>query len=235
MNLISIMLSIRYNTRPCMLVLLKMKRMILFYKLIFIILLAFLSVACVTRSIPNVSKQEQESLWANRQLDLAQITAFQASGSLTYFSEETRHYGRFFIQQQRPNEYQLKLTTPIGTSIFSLIVTPYLAELTDNDGNQYIDENVERLMLRLTGIDMPLNMLHNWLIGLSNDKLNDLIDEEGRLIKTNLQQNGQIWDVSISKYSTAQSSNRKIDLPAIIELTKPQSKVQLKINNWKLN
>ncbi|WP_392562445.1 lipoprotein insertase outer membrane protein LolB [Orbus sturtevantii] len=180
-------------------------------------------------------EQSQQTARQNHQHALSTLVAYQATGSMSYITSSSKYYGRFFINQFSDNQYQLKLTTPVGSPIFSLTVTPYLAELTDRDGKKYTDENVERLMAKLTGMDIPFKSLHNWFKGLSNNLNQDKWDAQGRLATTTLSQDNQNWLLTISKYTTYRLANKNIDLPARIEMVNKNNRLKMTINNWKLN
>lgn len=202
--------------------------------LLFTLLLSCLITACsFTHNTPITENQSQLKL--QRQNQLKHITAFQITGSLSYFAEKSRYYGRFYLKQTSYNNYQLKLTTPIGTSIFSLNVTPSYAEYTDNKGKTYHDVNAEQLMKNITGMDMPLKTMTKWLIGYSNDLATDKFDNAGRLLNSKLLQANQTWDISFNKYNKVRFSGSNIDLPTIIELNNSNNKLRLTISNWKLN
>lgn len=211
-----------------------MKLLQRFFKLNIIVLFSVIASACITNQHAN-DNQEPAVLWQQHQHDLMKINTFQLNGSLAYFSAKTRYYGRLFINQSAPNTYDIKLTSPVGTSIFSLVVTPYMAELTDSDGAKYRDENVEQLVDRLTNMKIPLKALSQWLIGFADNSANDQINTSGLLYKTTLNQANQTWNMTISKYTTARLANNTIELPSVIELVNHDDKLRLTINNWKLN
>lgn len=212
----------------------KMHLFIKFYRAITLSCIAVMMIACT--SIPkDLTPESQQNAWKTHQQSLSHLTAFQANGSLSYVSGSTKYYGRFFINQATDNEYQLKLTTPVGTSMFSLTVTPYLAELTDKDGKKYIDENVDRLMAKLTGMNIPFKSLHNWFKGYSDNPQNDMLDSQGRLFKTTLSQSNQNWLLTIAKYETYRANNNSLDLPSSIELSNKNDKLKVTINHWKID
>ncbi|XKM14446.1 lipoprotein insertase outer membrane protein LolB [Orbaceae bacterium ac157xtp] len=202
-------------------------------KRISLIALTCLMVACVSDK-EQLNNNQIETLWHNQQVELKKIQQFQANGSLAYISGKTRNYARFSIFQSNKNEFQLKVSTPIGTHLFTITSSQYLAEFVDNQGNRYTDENVERLISRLAGMDLPLSTLNNWLIGLSDSPNNDILDNQGHLNKTKVTQNGLEWLLTINKYTTVQNGRKQIDLPTDIVLNQKEQKVRIKIDKWKL-
>ncbi|WP_392563983.1 lipoprotein insertase outer membrane protein LolB [Orbus wheelerorum] len=211
-----------------------MHLLVKFYNIIVLFLIVTLITACSNTGL-GLNQKSQQTANEKHQQQLSNLTAYQAIGSLSYVTDRSKYYGRFFINQISDNQYQLKLTTPVGTSIFSLTVTPYLAELTDRDGKKYTDENVERLMTKLTGMNIPFKSLHNWFKGMSNNLATDKFDAQGHLIKTTLPQDDQKWLLTINKYNSYPLANNTIYLPASIELVNKNNKLKMTINNWKLN
>lgn len=198
-------------------------------KYAFILVLPFIITACQINKPKDTASIEQQ--WKTHQQILEQINTFRVHGSIAQTSETSRNYGRFFISQQSVNHFEVKLTTPVGTTILTLKSEPDFAELIDKNGNHYKDINIETLMKKVSNVNVPFNSLHNWLKGYSNS-LNDKLDSLGRLASTNFMQNNNQWNLNISKYSTYTYQNQKIDLPAIIELHHNDEHIRLKINNW---
>ncbi|WP_294912560.1 lipoprotein insertase outer membrane protein LolB [uncultured Gilliamella sp.] len=199
-------------------------------KYVFIFILPFILSACqTTKYQTNVSVEQQ---WQNHKQVLAQINSFQVNGSIAHIETKTKSYGRFHITQQSENYYDVKLTTPVGTNILTLKSEPNYAELIDNNGVRYHDVNVELLMKKISNVNIPLNSLHNWLKGFSDDSQADKIDSSGRLSSTSFMQNNNKWSLKISSYATYTYKNKKIDLPAIIELSHDDELIRLKISNW---
>ncbi|OCG59585.1 lipoprotein insertase outer membrane protein LolB [Gilliamella sp. GillExp13] len=199
-------------------------------KYIFVFILPLLITACqITKSQNNTSIEQQ---WQIRQQNLKQINTFQVKGSIAYISDKSRNYGRFLIAQQSTDNYQVKLTSPIGSNILTLNAEPNYAQLVDKDGRNYQDTNVENLMKKISNVNIPLNSLHNWLKGFSDNINTDKLDSSGRLLSTVFIQNNNIWTLKIPSYSTYTYQNKKIDLPATIELTHDDEVVRLKISDW---
>lgn len=201
-------------------------------KYLLVISLPLLITACQTTKYQTTASSQQQ--WQMHQQELKQITAFQVKGSIAHIGEKNRSYGRFLITQQSPNRYEIRLTTPIGTNILTLRAEPDYAQLTDSDGGRYDDRNVESLMRRVTNVNIPLESLHNWLKGYSDDPNADKLDNLGRLAATSFMQNNNKWALKITNYDTYTYHNKKIDLPATIELTHKDDLVRLKISNWTL-
>lgn len=194
-----------------------------------IILPLLLSACHINKNIDNATAEEQ---WQIHQQDLKQVVAFQVNGSIAHFSDKSRNYARFFIVQQSEDIYEIKITTPLGGNIVTLKANSEYAELIDRDGRHYTDRDVESLMKKISNINIPLNSLHNWLKGFSDDTSNIKLDNSGRLASTEFIQNANKWNLTIPNYMTRKFKSRQIDLPATIELKHNDEKIRLKIDNW---
>lgn len=194
-----------------------------------IILPLLLSACHINKNIDNATAEEQ---WQIHQQDLKQVVAFQVNGSIAHFSDKSRNYARFLILQQSEDIYEIKITTPLGGNIVSLKANSEYAELIDRDGRHYTDRDVESLMKKISNINIPLNSLHNWLKGFSDDTSNIKLDNSGRLASTEFMQNANKWNLTIPNYMTRKFKSRQIDLPATIELKHNDEKIRLKIDNW---
>ena len=194
-----------------------------------IILPLLLSACHINKNIDNATAEEQ---WQIHQQDLKQVVAFQVNGSIAHFSDKSRNYARFLILQQSEEMYEIKITTPLGGNIVSLKANSDYAELIDRDGRHYTDRDIESLMRKISNINIPLNSLHNWLKGFSDDTSNIKLDNSGRLASTEFMQNANKWNLTIPNYMTRKFKSRQIDLPATIELKHDDEKIRLKIDNW---
>ncbi len=201
-------------------------------KYILLVTLPLLLVACQTDKIKNTNSIQQQ--WLIHQQDLKQVNVFQVNGSIAYFNDNSRNYGRFLIIQQSADNYEIKLSTPVGTNILTLKASNNYAELIDKNGKSYSDTNVESLMSKISNINIPLDSLHNWLKGFSDDVNADKLDSSGRLVASEFMQNNNKWNLKINNYMTRSYKHKNIDLPSIIELTHGDQRIRLKIDNWVL-
>ena len=198
---------------------------------LFLILPLMIAACQSTKHQTNTSIEQQ---WQNHRQILEQINSFRVIGTIAHTGTATKSYGRFLIDQQSPDYYEVKLTTPVGTNVLTLKSKPDYAEMIDKSGGYYTDVNVEQLMKKVSNINIPLNSLHNWLKGFSNDSQIDKLDSLGRLVTTSFMQNDNKWQLKIPSYATYTFKNQNIDLPAIIELSQGDELIRLKIIKWTL-
>lgn len=171
---------------------------------------------------------QQSVAWQQHQQALQQLHAFRVNGSLAYLSGSTKQYARFFLDQKAANNFDLKLTTPLGGTVMILKARPNAAEIINQDGEKFHGDNLQQLVNQLTGMNIPLQSLHQWLIGLSDNPQVDRVDAQGRLIQTQVMENGINWKVTIPSYTTY----KQLALPSVLELTQQNAQIRLKISNW---
>lgn len=165
--------------------------------------------------------------WKQHKKKLQKIKKFNVSGSLAYFSNKTKNYARFNLIQKDNYNYKLILTSPIGSSFMTLTVNDNNAVLQLPKNKIYSSNHVEKLLKDVTGISIPLESLHAWLLGLSTN-LADEITENGYLKKTVLTQKGDTWQLTILDYY----DDIPIALPAKMELVRKQEQIKFTISKW---
>jgi outer membrane lipoprotein LolB len=171
-----------------------------------------------------------ETLWAQHRTQLKKISSYKVNGSIAYLSDKKKQYARFNLNQESPIQYQLKLATPLGATVMTLTVKPNFVELIDQKGKKYQGMNVEKLLFDLTQMRVPLSSLHNILIGLSDKPDIDIIDNQGRLSSTKIEQDNRLWTVTILDYVTKDN----LTLPSQMVLKYNNDVIKLKMNQWTL-
>ncbi|GFN46908.1 lipoprotein insertase outer membrane protein LolB [Candidatus Regiella insecticola] len=188
---------------------------------------------CITTQPPSVISLNSYQ-WHQHEQKLQQIEQFQVSGSIAYFSEKQKTYARFFWQQHSEKNYRLLLTNPLGTIEFELRVQPEFTLLIDNRGKRHFSKNPQEIIQRLTGMWIPLDNLHQWMLGLpgKSQSHNFTLDNQYRLKQINYRQADQIWSVNYQSYTEGSTP-----LPKRIELKTQAGKkrIKLKIDSWKLH
>ncbi|WP_339056983.1 lipoprotein insertase outer membrane protein LolB [Candidatus Regiella endosymbiont of Tuberolachnus salignus] len=188
-------------------------------------------VGCVTTQPPSVIPLNSYQ-WHQHEQKLKQIEQFQISGSIAYFSDKQKTYARFFWQQYSEKNYRLLLTNPLGMIEFELRVQPEFTLLIDNRGKRHLSKDPQEIIQRLTGMWIPLDNLHQWMLGLPGKSHNFTLDDLYRLKQINYRQADQIWSVNYQSYTEGSTP-----LPKRIELKtqKGKKRIKLKIDSWKLS
>ncbi len=160
--------------------------------------------------------------YSNYQNTLIELTDWKIEGRLLYRDANDKHSANLFWHQQGQN-FSLSLNTFLGTQILSLTQTEQGATLI-LDGETYQDSDAKRLLWRLTGWHLPVDELTLWIKGLHAGDAIPTFAEEGWLAELRYQQ----WQVEYDNYRKTDS----LVLPHLIELTDPQRRIKIKVNQW---
>ncbi len=167
------------------------------------------------------------SNWAEHQAQLQQLTAYQARGDFGYISPEQRFSTGLFWQKS-PEQSQLQLTSLFGTTLLKLQITPQGARLIDNKGQTFQGKNAAELVQRLTGLQLPINQMQDWLIGLPTGADHYTLNTENQVQSLTKVVNGQTWTLQYLAYDDSQQP----PLPTQMRLTQGNTKINIQINHW---
>lgn len=201
-------------------------RKITFYRLL--PLASLMLAACSTLTPPGPATSPTSPQWQQHQQQLQQLDQFQIRGSFAYISDKQKVYARFFWQQYSPERYRLLLTNPLGSTELELMVQPGVTQLTDNQGKRYVSDNPEEMIGKLTGMDIPINSLRQWIVGLPGETKNFTLDDQYRLKQLTYTQDHQVWTVDYQEYNT----QTRLALPSRLELKQDGQRIKLKMDNW---
>lgn len=193
-------------------------------------LASVLLTACTLTGTTDSTTTTSSPEWQQHQKQVTALTQYQTRGSFAYINSSQKVYARFFWQQDEPERYRLLLTNPLGNTVMELNVQPGLVQLTDDKGQRYISDDAEKMIQEMTGMNIPLNNMRQWMLGLPAGAKEFTLTPEGRLQKISLTQGGEIWTVDYQKYDT----NSKPALPGLLEIVHGDDRIKLKMDNWTL-
>ena len=192
--------------------------------------LIFLLSACSTQhSTPPSGINSTSPQWQQRQQQLTLLTAFELQGSLGYIGE-TRVYARFNWQQQSADRYRLLLTSSIGSSALQLDQQRTVATLVDSEGQRHVGHDAQPLLTQLSGMQIPLNNLRQWMLGLPGDAQHYQLNAQAQLTAAEYRDNEQLWRLKILSYNTKLNPA----LPESLEVSTTKQRIKLHMDNWKL-
>ncbi|WP_159566295.1 lipoprotein insertase outer membrane protein LolB [Budvicia diplopodorum] len=168
--------------------------------------------------------------WQQHEKQVEALTQYQTRGSFAYINSTQKVYARFFWQQDQPERYRLLLTNPLGNTVMELNVQPGLVQLTDDKGQRYVSDDAEKMIQEMTGMNIPLNNMRKWMLGLPAGAKDFTLTPEARLKKVSLDQNGELWVVDYQKYD----ANSQPTLPSLLEIVHGDDRIKLKMDNWTL-
>lgn len=163
------------------------------------------------------------------QVSLEQYTAWKIQGKLGFKSSEKKQSASFNWQQNQ-DQYQLNLTSIIGTSILKMVGDKSQVKL-DLDGKTYKDDDASFLIWRMTGWQIPVEHFPLWVKGQHQPQAKVLTAPQGWV--TQVQPNCDTCDGWVINYSQYQKVNN-IWLPHKILLLNEATNNQLliRVNSW---
>ncbi|RPD98448.1 lipoprotein localization protein LolB [Candidatus Pantoea deserta] len=168
--------------------------------------------------------------WQQHQQEVAKVTHYQTRGAFAYLSDKQKVYARFNWQQTAPDRYRLLLTNPLGSTELQLDAQGQTVQLVDNKGKRYVSNDAEKMIAQLTGMDIPLANLRQWMMGLPGDATDYQLNGNYQLKSLNYSRDGQQWQVNIQDYDSKVTPA----LPANLELREGDQRIKLRMDSWTL-
>ncbi len=193
-------------------------------------LAALLLAACSVHPPTGPAKSQTSPEWRQHEQAVSQLTHYQTRGSFAYLSSQQKVYARFNWQQNGPGSYRLLLTNPLGSTEMDLSVQPGKAQVINSQGKKYISDDAQLMIHQLTGMDIPLDNLRQWMLGLPGDAGSFTLDDQGLLKQVNYSRGGQQWTVNYLDY---RDGTRPL-MPGNMELRQGEQRIKLKMDNWDL-
>ncbi len=208
----------------------KEKEIMIIYKvsLLCLISIAMLIMnACTTIKPTNSIATGQ---WQMHKKSLQKISTYQIRGSLSYLFHKKKIYVRFLLQQFSPQHYRMLLTNQFGRTELDIKIQPNIVKLTDHKGNHYLGDNPEEMIHKLTGIEIPIKNLFQWMLGLPGESKDFTLDNRYYLRNLTYQNSNLIWIVDYQDYR----NERGMLLPIKLELKQGDQYIKIKIDRWTL-
>lgn len=158
--------------------------------------------------------------------DITKLDSWTVRGKVLIKTDSENLSGYFYWEKQE-NTTSFSLNTFIGINILTLTTEDKLSTL-EFDGKVYQDSDPSRLILRTTGIDLPLEKLEVWIKGqLSSNEFK--VVRSGKQIKQfNYLTHRDSWLVKYSKYK----KQNIYTLPMTINLNGNKTKLKLAVTGW---
>lgn len=160
-----------------------------------------------------------------RKAETATVSSWEIKGALAAKTKSKGWSATMDWVQHGPGSYQIRLMGPLGGG--TVLVNKSGGAVTFQDGaKKATSSNADELLLKQTGIRLPVNSLYYWVRGLpapggvqseQHDKYNHL---------TQLKQNG--YTIDFTKYTSVKG----IDLPSMIRLEGNGVMVKVVIRSW---
>jgi outer membrane lipoprotein LolB len=180
---------------------------------------------CGTLSKPTVSLNSTV-----HQLSLKQQESWLIKGKIGFRNSEKNQSANFRWQQNQ-QQYQLNLTSIIGTSLLNLKGDKKGVILTTDD-EIYQDSDPSYLIWRVTGWQIPVEKLRLWIKGQhqKNDKV--LISSQGWINQLQPMCNKcKNWLINYDNYKLVDG----IWLPHKVLLQNNNNQLIIRVNKWELH
>jgi outer membrane lipoprotein LolB len=188
-------------------------------------ILVFFLAGCGTLSKPTVSLNS-----TIHQLSLKQQESWLIKGKIGFKSSEKNQSANFRWQQNQ-QQYQLNLTSVIGTSLLNLKGDKKGVTLTTDD-ETYQDSDPSYLIWRVTGWQIPVEKLRLWIKGQHQKNDEVLISGQGWINQLQpMCNNCKDWLINYDNYKLVDG----IWLPHKVLLQNNNNQLIIRVNKWELH
>jgi outer membrane lipoprotein LolB len=167
--------------------------------------------------------------WAAHQQQLKELTDWSLRGKVAIITPENRHSLNIYWQQSGDN-FHITLTSFLGSTVLDVKKTALGTRIIDDQGKIYFGKNAQTLMTQLSGIELPVNVLQQWIKGNPSGAAYQL-NENNQLVSLTGQDNkNDNWSVDYTNYKTVQ----KTSLPHQLKLRRQDLLIKFAIRKWLL-
>ncbi len=180
---------------------------------------------------PAITGNSKQVAWKERQQTITRRSAWNLNSKIALrYKEEHWTFGLNW-KQRSAKQYIMQINNPVtGGVVAKLTRSNQGVTLLSNDGRTYRDADEERLLLRQSGVRLPLKGMQYWVRGIQYpaykvDKV--VLDSRGR--PQTLFQSG--WKIAYSRYV----NNRFDAMPGKVVITREKDNVYVKMiaKSWR--
>lgn len=182
---------------------------------------------CISLHVPTTTTRFTPAPATTRQQQLAQLTQWTASGAFSVRQQQHTDLANFSWQQHSLSRYQVRVSSSLN--LYHLIITANNNTITLNDQTHppIRAASPEALLQQTTGYRLPIRNLIYWSRGLpAPGPHQQQLDQYGHIHTLNQQG----WKITYRRYTAIQH----VDLPQLIDLTRPGLRIRIAIKQWKL-
>lgn len=191
--------------------------------------MGILSICLLTACAPPRPAEEQPTNkiipLAERKAETATISSWEIKGAMAAKNKAKGWSATMNWVQHGPGSYQIRLMGPLGGG--AVAINKSGGTVTFQDGPKTsTSSNADELLLKQTGIRLPVNNLYYWVRGLPapGGIQSEKHDQYNHLVQ--LKQSG--YTIDFTKYTSVKG----IDLPSMIRLEGNGIMVKVVIKNW---
>ncbi|KJY81489.1 membrane protein [Vibrio galatheae] len=172
--------------------------------------------------------------WQTHQQRLATIQNYQSNGKLGYIAPDQRQ-SLNFQWRYSPALTQLRLTTFLGQTALNLQATPNGAQVETYDDQTFHASSAETLIQQLTGLNIPVQQLNDWLLGRPTQADDYQLNETNTLASLTKSVGSQIWQLSYLSYQDVIIDGVALPLPQKLKLTQGDISINIIISKWTIS
>ena len=184
-----------------------------------------LMIICLLTLAACSSRQQPDNTnWRQQREKLESVTHWAISGKLAIITAEKKGSTRI-RWQQNGDDYDLNLTSLLGTRVMEMHKTGNQVLIIDDQGREYRGVDAETLVYRLTGWQMPVSQLPVWIKGLPGNT-----DYE-------INPNGQVTRIKTDDWQMQYQTYQPIDgwmMPEKVTFKGPRTELRLVISDWEI-
>ncbi|PSW49859.1 lipoprotein insertase outer membrane protein LolB [Photobacterium leiognathi] len=191
--------------------------------------IAFIAITFALLSGCAQTPQDTQKVdWKTHQTQLKSLTDYQAKGVFGFYSPKQR-IQLTFNWKNHNDEYQLILIKMFKT-VLNLNSKPNNVTLVDPDGKTYRGTDATQLVKEITGLQLPLSQMRDWLIGLPTGADTYQLNNNDQVAYLAKDINGQVWEMHYNTYNDQSPA-----LPTQMILSQGELQVRIKISQWLAN
>lgn len=171
--------------------------------------------------------------WQAHRQQLESLTQYTANGKLGYISPEQRQTLNFHWTYSA-NLTQVRLTTFLGQTVFNLTSTPNGAFIETYDDQKLSGQDANLLIYQLTGLNIPIEQLAGWLIGLPTNADTYQLNDLNTVASLSKELNQKTWALNYTEYRAfnVEDTERTLPMPTRMQLVQDDTKLNLVVSKW---
>lgn len=170
---------------------------------------------------------QQNRSWETQQAQLQQLTDWTLSGKLAVITPNQRNSVNIHWQQST-QQFHIRLSTFLGMNILDIKKDALQTVVIDADGKRYVSDDTEQLVKALSGMEIPIEQLQQWIKGNPSSASYQLDDNQQVSHLLGRDKNSGIWEVDYTDYRTINS----INLPYKLQLRRDDLRLKFAISKW---
>ncbi|GAL19854.1 lipoprotein insertase outer membrane protein LolB [Vibrio maritimus] len=198
------------------------------YRRFFYTFTALFLIGCST-----LPPEPQSVEWQAHRQQLESLTQYTANGKLGYISPEQRQTLNFHWTYSA-NLTQVRLTTFLGQTVFNLTSTPNGAFIETYDDQKLSGQDANLLIYQLTGLNIPIEQLAGWLIGLPTNADTYQLNDLNTVASLSKELNQKTWALNYTEYRAfnVEDTERTLPMPTRMQLVQDDTKLNLVVSKW---